>query len=57
MPSDMTTAEFHDHARSAPLRGPLRGDDSRQMPAGAGLAIGVLAGATFWAGVAAFFLL
>lgn len=56
MPSDMTTAEFHDHARSAPLRGPMR-DDSRQMPAGAGLAIGVLAGATFWAGVAAFFLL
>lgn len=50
MPSDTTTAEFQDHAAA-----PLRGD--RPLPAGAGLAIGVLAGSAFWLGLAAFLLL
>lgn len=48
MPTDTSAQEF---AAVPPS------DDSRALPAGAGLAIAITAGATIWAGVLALFLL
>lgn len=54
MPTDSMTSDFHDTTATL---APRRNEDSRQLPDGAGLAIGVIAGAAIWVGVLAFVLI
>jgi hypothetical protein len=53
MPTDASVAEYH----APPVPTGTEPENDRTLPAGAGLAFGVLVGAAIWGGILSLFLL